>query len=91
MADLANQKVIGKQFTILQTEYAHRSQLFDAFSAKVQEIGKATLQTLDEQAPEDVENLKVELEKKSKLFAKMDKGKSQDMLLKSLMGGSGRK
>ncbi|KIO32490.1 hypothetical protein M407DRAFT_18541 [Tulasnella calospora MUT 4182] len=52
---------------------------------------KATLQTLDEQAPEDVENLKVELEKKSKLFAKMDKGKSQDMLLKSLMGGSSRK
>lgn len=113
--DLAYQKVIGKQFTILQTEYAHRSKLYDIFLAKVQEIGKvhfsslgmirlpfnsstapragkATLQTLDEQAQEDVEQLKAELEKKSKVFAKMDKGgKSQDMLLKSLMGGSGRK
>ncbi|KAG8946487.1 hypothetical protein FRC04_011663 [Tulasnella sp. 424] len=87
-----SKKVVGRQFTILQNEYANRSKLYDDFLAKVKDIGAATLQTLDEQAKEDVEHLKTELEKKSKVFAKIDKGgKSQDMLLKSLMGGSGRK
>ncbi|KAG9019558.1 hypothetical protein FRB90_000466 [Tulasnella sp. 427] len=105
-----SRKVIGKQFTILQNEYAKRSKLYDDFLAKVQEIGKlieffslsthpltfsaprragaATLQGLDEDAKEDIEQLQSELEKKSKVFAKMgNAGKSQNLLLKSLMGG----